>query len=133
MGMFKQKYITYCPRCACIFSSEQGSVCPFCGFENTTRTNRKWSVFERIVRVARDNPEVRLALQAILNSAKSSPHYDPDLDRKRQIKQQESWVWQPVYTPRCPTCGSPDLSRAKIYFSFYPSKTYHCNNCGYEW
>lgn len=48
------------------------------------------------------------------------------------------------YVPRCPTCGSPDIERisgvSKVasaamwgLFSNKIRKTFHCNNCGYEW
>lgn len=49
----------------------------------------------------------------------------------------------PKYTPKCPVCGSPDLRKisatSKVldvaFWGFAagkPKKTYHCNNCDYE-
>ena len=51
---------------------------------------------------------------------------------------------KPKYVPKCPTCGSPDLSKigtaSKVldvafwgFASGKVKKTFHCNNCGYEW
>lgn len=48
------------------------------------------------------------------------------------------------YTPRCPTCSSPDIEKigtaSKVldvafwgFASGKVKKTFHCNNCGYEW
>ena len=49
----------------------------------------------------------------------------------------------PKYVPKCPVCGSPDLRKisatSKVldvaFWGFAagkPKKTYHCNNCDYE-
>ena len=46
--------------------------------------------------------------------------------------------------PKCPTCGSTDLSKVSTMskagsvfmwglFSQKVKKTWHCNNCKYEW
>lgn len=51
---------------------------------------------------------------------------------------------KPKYVPKCPTCGSPNLSKigagSKLldvafwgFASGKVKKTFHCNNCGYEW
>lgn len=48
------------------------------------------------------------------------------------------------HVPKCPTCGSPDLEKigtaSKVldvafwgFASGKVKKTFHCNNCGYEW
>ena len=59
-------------------------------------------------------------------------------------EQAEIEAAKPKYTPRCPTCGSPDLEKigtaSKVldvafwgFASGKVKKTFHCNNCGYEW
>ena len=62
-------------------------------------------------------------------------------EEKRKAEEEEA---KPVYTPKCPTCGSPDLEKigtaSKVldaafwgFASGKVKKTFHCNNCGYEW
>lgn len=64
------------------------------------------------------------------------------LDEERRKAEEEAA--KPVYTPRCPTCGSPDLEKigagAKLIdvaiwglASRKPGKQFKCKNCGYEW
>jgi hypothetical protein len=64
------------------------------------------------------------------------------LDEERRKAEEEAA--KPVYTPKCPTCGSPDLEKigtaSKVldvafwgFASGKAKKTFHCNNCGYEW
>lgn len=64
------------------------------------------------------------------------------LDEERRKAEEEAA--KPVYTPKCPTCGSPDLEKigtaSKVldvafwgFASGKVKKTFHCNNCGYEW
>lgn len=63
------------------------------------------------------------------------------LDEERRKAEEEAA--KPVYTPKCPVCGSPDLRKisatSKVldvaFWGFAagkPKKTYHCNNCDYE-
>lgn len=64
------------------------------------------------------------------------------LDEERRKAEEEAA--KPVYTPKCPTCGSPDLEKigtaSKVldvafwgFASGKVKKTFHCKNCGYEW
>lgn len=64
------------------------------------------------------------------------------LDEEKRKAEEEAA--KPVYTPKCPTCGSPDLEKigtaSKVldvafwgFASGKAKKTFHCNNCGYEW
>ena len=63
---------------------------------------------------------------------------------EKEKEQAEIEAAKPKYTPRCPTCGSPDiepisgLSKAASFamwgvFSGKIRKQFHCTNCGYEW
>lgn len=65
-------------------------------------------------------------------------------EREEALKPKVPEPEKPVYTPKCPTCGSPDIERisgvSKVasaamwgLFSNKIRKTFHCNNCGYEW
>ena len=64
------------------------------------------------------------------------------LDEEKRKAEEEAA--KPVYTPKCPTCGSPDLEKigtaSKVldaafwgFASGKVKKTFHCKNCGYEW
>jgi hypothetical protein len=63
-----------------------------------------------------------------------------DAQYRAELEEKE----HPKYTPRCPTCGSPDLEKigtaSKVldvafwgFASGKVKKTFHCRNCGYEW
>ena len=63
---------------------------------------------------------------------------------EKEKEQAEIEATKPKYVPKCPTCGSPDLSKigtaSKVldvafwgFASGKVKKTFHCNNCGYEW
>lgn len=63
---------------------------------------------------------------------------------KTQVQQQESNRVQMDIRPKCPTCGSTDLSKVStmskagsvIMFGLLSQKvkkTWHCNKCKYEW
>lgn len=138
MGAKKAGFVYCCPRCVGLFDGSVDKKCPFCGFDEPVQTECKWEDYEPTINLAFENPAIIPYVLNIHDSARrefclSSPHYSPEIDRLREAKERSEWAQQNPYTPRCPTCGSPDLSRAKIYFSFYPSKIYHCNNCGYRW
>lgn len=56
----------------------------------------------------------------------------------------ENIINPPVYTPKCPTCGSPNIQKISatskatntILFGLFGTKrnkTFKCSNCGYEW
>lgn len=77
------------------------------------------------------NPDTLKKLQKDANAFDSQ--YRAELEEKEH----------PKYTPKCPVCGSPDLRKisatSKVldvaFWGFAagkPKKTYHCNNCGYE-
>ena len=38
-----------------------------------------------------------------------------------------------AYTPRCPTCGPPNIGKARMYWGYGRGPTFCCHNCGYEW
>lgn len=61
-------------------------------------------------------------------------------EKEQQLKSQN----KQAYIPKCPTCGSPDIVRISsmtkatnvALFGLLGNrrkKTFHCNNCKYEW
>lgn len=63
---------------------------------------------------------------------------------EKEKEQAEIEAAKPKYVPKCPVCGSPDLEKigtaSKVldvafwgFASGKVKKTFHCNNCGYEW
>lgn len=63
---------------------------------------------------------------------------------KANLGQQESVKIQTDTRPKCPTCGSTNLRKVSAtskvasvalwgLFSQKVKKTWHCNECGYEW
>lgn len=80
--------------------------------------------------------------EAAAYDAKVKAEIQEKLDEERRKAEEE--VAKPIYTPKCPTCGSPDLEKigtaSKVldiafwgFASGKVKKTFHCNNCGYEW
>lgn len=64
------------------------------------------------------------------------------LDEERRKAEEEAA--KPVYTPRCPTCHSPNIHKvsttAKLVdaavwglLARKPRVQFHCDDCGYEW
>lgn len=82
---------------------------------------------------------------------KVSPNFDQsclDLRLKREKffreKSMKEYLNKQANVPKCPTCSSTNLRRisfaskaANTYlfgiFGTKRDKTFHCNNCGYEW
>jgi DNA-directed RNA polymerase subunit RPC12/RpoP len=69
----------------------------------------------------------------VINSYQESARKTPGTNYSRQ-----------TYTPKCPTCGSPDVEKisltSKVFggalfglFSSDVRKTMRCNSCGYKW
>ena len=80
--------------------------------------------------------------EAAAYDAKVKAEIQEKLDEERRKAEEEAA--KPVYTPKCPTCGSPDIEKigtvSKVldvafwgFASGKAKKTFHCNNCGYEW
>lgn len=64
------------------------------------------------------------------------------LDEEKRKAEEEAA--KPVYTPRCPTCGCPDIERVGFgekvadtvmwgFLARKPKCQFKCRNCGYEW
>jgi len=71
--------------------------------------------------------------------------YDPKAREYREKNEQPVWAdYVPESTAKCPTCKSTNLKKitatSKVMntaifglFGTKRHKTFHCNNCGYEW
>ena len=97
--------------------------------------------------------EKNLKEEFIEKIVKSSPNFDQVCwDRREGFKEiqkrnnelLENDKAKQASIPKCPTCGSANLKRISMsskvasvamfgLFSTKRSKTFHCNNCGYEW
>lgn len=135
-----EKYVKYCPFCD-KFYSRWDTLCAFCIrdlvlYENWTRMKER----EQYDWKAKTNPKRNISeidkehLKKIQLKANAfDAQYRADLEEKEH----------PKYVPKCPVCGSPDLRKisatSKVldvaFWGFAagkPKKTYHCNNCDYE-
>lgn len=135
-----EKYVKYCPFCD-KFYSRWDTLCAFCIrdlilYENWTRMKER----EQYDWKAKTNPKRNISeidkehLKKIqLKVTEFDAQYRADLEEKEH----------PKYVPACPVCGSPDLRKisatSKVldvaFWGFAagkPKKTYHCNNCDYE-
>jgi hypothetical protein len=65
-------------------------------------------------------------------------------EREEALKPKTQEAAKPIYTPRCPTCGSPNIHKvsttAKLVdaavwglLARKPRVQFHCDDCGYEW
>lgn len=135
-----EKYVKYCPFCD-KFYSRWDTLCAFCTrdlilYENWTRMKER----EQYDWKAKTNPKRNISeidkehLKKIqLKATEFDAQYRAELEEKEH----------PKYVPKCPVCGSPDLRKisatSKVldvaFWGFAagkPKKTYHCNNCDYE-
>ena len=80
--------------------------------------------------------------EAAAYDAKVKAEIQEKLNEERRKAENEAA--KPVYTPRCPTCGSPNIHKvsttAKLVdaavwglLARKPRVQFHCDDCGYEW
>lgn len=117
--------------------------CPMCGKANTfikeyimdiKRISSDESFIQAMVKLHDEDPiEYQLKLQQLKNAQ----------EQQKQVeeKKQEECINN---CPHCPTCGSSNLAKVSSFSKIIDSavwgiggaqryKTFHCNNCGYEW
>lgn len=135
-----EKYVRYCPFCDKYYS-RWDLLCAFCIRDNiliiewnemTKKQKEEWKNKTKPRRnISEINPDTLKKLQKNANTFDAQ--YRAELEEKEH----------PKYTPKCPVCGSPDLRKisatSKVldvaFWGFAagkPKKTYHCNNCDYE-
>ena len=130
--------VAYCPRCD-KYLKKYNIFCPFCGsMAPNLSAWEKWDDAKR------------------KEFFRDAPHHEPPkpIEDKTELEKAEAFDKQikeeldqeaelAKYTPKCPVCGSPDLRKisatSKVldvaFWGFAagkPKKTYHCNNCDYE-
>ena len=143
------KTIMVCPHCGRL-SWLPNVVCVHCSCLMTNY--RRW--------IAADDAGKAKILSEINQPKEYKPMYGPgnhperieeaektDAKIRRYLEkdkeQAEIEAAKPKYVPKCPTCGSPDLEKigtaSKVldvafwgFASGKVKKTYHCNNCDYE-
>lgn len=91
--------------------------------------------------------------QFIENIVKSSPNFDQECWNRREAFKEiqkhneellEKYKIEQTNAPKCPTCSSTNLRKITTtskavntalfgLFGTKRHKTFHCNNCGYEW
>ena len=135
-----EKYVRYCPFCDKYYS-RWDLLCAFCIRDNillidwnemTKKQKEEWKNKTKPRRsISEINPDTLKKLQKNANAFDAQ--YRAELEEKEH----------PKYVPKCPVCGSPDLRKisatSKVldvaFWGFAagkPKKTYHCNNCDYE-
>lgn len=97
--------------------------------------------------------KIELNDKFIENIVKSSPNFDQECwDRREAFKEiqkhnnelLENDKVKQANVPKCPTCQSTNLKKITVtskamntaifgLFGTKRHKTFHCNNCGYEW
>lgn len=136
-----EEYVRYCPFCDKYYH-KRDLLCAFClrdtillpqwnGMNEQKKIN--WRFTNRPKRdISELDPNFVKEMQDKANVFDAQ--YRADLEEKEH----------PKYVPTCPTCGSPDLEKigtaSKVldvafwgFASGKVKKTFHCNNCGYEW
>lgn len=125
----KDSNITECPQCLCddVFVETKDEEELMVLFDDRELTNA-------MIELKKNNlVEYKLKLQQLKN-AKEQERQTKESKKNKNIGNQ----------PHCPTCGSSNLSKVSTFSKIMDSavwgfggkqryKTYHCNNCGYEW
>ena len=121
-------------------------VCVQCGSHNSYKPVPDEYVDEYAIKDS-------LKEQFIENIVKSSPHFDQECwDRREAFKEIQKHNDELLKNdkikqsnvPKCPTCSSTNLKKITTtsrvmntalfgIFGTKRHKTFHCNNCGYEW
>lgn len=136
-----------CNKCGrfyvCGKSSDIGAIDKFkeCGgqMQDTGMTFDEYLIISKI-------SQDKMFLQAMIDLKRSDPiEFQLKMSQfKANLGQQKSSNTQTDNRPKCPTCGSTNLRKisttSKVtsvamwgLFSQKVKKTWHCNNCKYEW
>lgn len=130
-------YISCCPRCAQLFQSTRGDVCPSCGFRPAAVTATTWDEYLKVGYASEDSQAALDILTHLRDKikndyARSSPSYNAQYERMQEEKAY-ALAQQPTYTPRCPTCGAPRIVEEPHYLGWGNRTTFRCCNCNYKW
>lgn len=135
-----EKYVRYCPICDKYYS-RLDLLCDFCLRDNIPLDQWK-SMTKKEKEAWKDKTKPRRNIDEL------DPDFKKDIQAKAtafdaQYRKELEEKEHPKYVPKCPVCGSPDLRKisatSKVldvaFWGFAagkPKKTYHCNNCDYE-
>lgn len=135
------KYVRYCPLCDKYYPQNQ-MLCAFC-FRDVI-LSPKWNSMSQQKKINwkfEHLPQVDISTLSKDSLKKMQDKANAfDAQYRAELEEKE----RPKYVPKCPVCGSPDLSKigtaSKVldvafwgFASGKVKKTFHCNNCGYEW
>lgn len=134
------KYVRYCPLCDKYYPQNQ-MLCAFC-FRDVILLP-KWNSMSQQKKINwkfEHLPQVDISTLSEDSLKKMQDKANAfDAQYRAELEEKE----HPKYVPKCPVCGSPDLRKisatSKVldvaFWGFAagkPKKTYHCNNCDYE-
>ena len=125
-----------CPRCA---DFKIGPKCPYCNIDKISTTI---TIDEYFDMSSKERDEyVNHCIETLIKDT-----YDPEAAeyRKNNPKYVNFGKSGIVNKPKCPTCKSTNLKKISVtskavntavfgIFGTKRNKTFHCNNCGYEW
>lgn len=144
--------LTYCEKCGHIGSSlfwnAQENGCFSCCAKETTKV-----IPEEYLSITGNTIEENLKIEFIEKFIKSSPNFDQECWNRRVGYQETRKHYDEILrnemqgknnVPKCPTCQSTNLKKITVtskamntalfgLFGTKRHKTFHCNNCGYEW
>lgn len=128
-----------------IWDQPSENICPCCNKGNpieTGLTNEEIGIIAKVSNYDRNFLEAMIKLKKdnIIDYELKMSHFRNQVAQQKQLEKQQ----QDSGNPHCPTCGSTNLEKisesSKIMDSIIWGiggkqryKTYHCNNCGYEW
>ncbi|MBD5136388.1 MAG: zinc-ribbon domain-containing protein [Lachnospiraceae bacterium] len=141
--------------------SDKASVCVHCGYpikkEKDLHTKKKF-VYMCMSDACLSNPfkefdEYKDGIQVCPDCGKQLEYYETEIidnntnlvvERSVEESQKDLQNTQFSNKPKCPTCHSADIKKVSVtskvtntalfgIFGTKRYKTFHCNNCGYEW
>ena len=131
-----------CPRCA---NFKPGAKCSYCNIDKISTTITTDEYFDMS---SKERDEyVNHCIETLIKDT-----YDPEAAEYRKKNQYRRNNQKSVNLgksgivnqPKCPTCKSTNLKKISVtskavntavfgIFGTKRNKTFHCNNCGYEW
>ncbi len=121
--------------------SPNDNICPYCKNE-IKEINITYEEYDTITSISKDinflEKMIQLKNEDIVEYQLKLNQFKASVDVQSQVKKEES------NKPKCPTCGSTKLTKVSTMskagsvfmfglFSQKVKKTWHCENCKYEW
>lgn len=130
---------------------DSATTCPFCksaDLEVLNLTATEYKALRKSIGVRENTPENAPEIILQYNQLKVD-NFEEFNEKMMKIRQQydekpDISKQQPTFTPKCPTCGSPNIKKIGTVervgsvsmfglFSKKINKTYKCLNCDYSW